>query len=142
MNPARSLVVAVLMGLTLAHGVCAQGPLPGQIEYENQCGVCHGPRGKGDGPLAGALKSAPPDLSVLMQVHNGVYPEQILRDIVDGRKPLAAHGGREMPIWGKRLTDQARFQLGPKSTKAQIEAAVQKTVADLVGYIRTLQETP
>ena len=135
-----TLAVLAVATAALCAPCLAQGPSPGRIEYENQCGVCHGAGGKGDGPLAEVLKNSPPDLSVLTKVHNGVFPAQILRDIVDGRKPLAAHGDRQMPIWGKRLADQARFLLGPGAAPKQIEDYVQARIKALIGYIETLQE--
>ncbi len=72
----------------------------GSFEFKWACSNCHGIDAKGKGPLSSELKTPPPDLTVLAKKNNGVFPISAVYDIIDGRKVIAAHGSREMPIWG------------------------------------------
>jgi mono/diheme cytochrome c family protein len=69
--------------------------------YRAHCSSCHGPEGKGDGPLAAALKTKPADLTALASKNNGKFPQERVRKFISGDEPtLASHGSREMPVWG------------------------------------------
>ena len=82
----------------------AQQPAPliqsveGADLYKAYCASCHGPHGKGDGPVARSLKVAPPDLTRLAS--KGRFPTDLVRNTILGEAVVAAHGTREMPIWG------------------------------------------
>ncbi len=64
------------------------------------CATCHGTGAKGDGPLAEMLKKRPADLTLFARNNNGIYPADMVGRIIDGRQPLAGHGGKDMPTWG------------------------------------------
>jgi mono/diheme cytochrome c family protein len=64
------------------------------------CAVCHGKDGKGNGPAAKALNKAPADLTRISARNNGVFPEVRVRRFIEGLDEVAAHGTRDMPIWG------------------------------------------
>ena len=69
--------------------------------YKAYCAVCHGPNGKGDGPMAMSLKTAPSDLTRISAKNGGMYPLAKVRRIISGEEPLASgHGTRDMPVWG------------------------------------------
>jgi mono/diheme cytochrome c family protein len=74
----------------------------GRDLYAFYCASCHGRDGKGEGPVASALKKAPPDLTMLSIHNGGVFPRARTQAIVigDADPPLPAHGSREMPVWG------------------------------------------
>ena len=74
----------------------------GKQEYLNKCAVCHGKSGKGNdvGPILDVLKKAPSDLTLLSKNNGGVFPFDRVYGVIDGRETIAAHGEREMPIWG------------------------------------------
>jgi mono/diheme cytochrome c family protein len=72
----------------------------GQQYYIEYCASCHGTDGRGAGPVAAALTIRPPDLSKMAARRNGQYPFDELASYIDGRKAVAAHGSREMPVWG------------------------------------------
>lgn len=45
-----------------------------KADYADYCAGCHGPSGKGDGPLAADLAKKPADLSLLAQRNKGSFP--------------------------------------------------------------------
>ena len=68
--------------------------------FHDYCAACHGPGGKGDGPVAPALKETVPDLTVLARRSGGTFPRERVRRIIEGDETMAPHGTREMPVWG------------------------------------------
>ena len=76
--------------------------LSGEDLYRFYCASCHGRSGQGDGPVALALKEAPPDLRLLARNNKGVFPRQRVESLVanDGTLRTPAHGSLEMPVWG------------------------------------------
>jgi mono/diheme cytochrome c family protein len=76
--------------------------LSGEELYRFYCATCHGPSGRGDGPVAVALKEAPPDLRLLAHRNGGAFPSQRVEALVanDGALRPPAHGSLDMPVWG------------------------------------------
>ena len=74
--------------------------LKGADLFRSYCASCHGREGKGHGPVAPALNAKVPDLTTIAQRHGGVFPEKWVTELIEGPKSVAAHGSREMPIWG------------------------------------------
>jgi cytochrome c553 len=68
--------------------------------YTTYCAVCHGKEGKGDGPAAKALTKVPADLTKLSERNKGQFPEVRVRRYIEGADEVAAHGSRDMPMWG------------------------------------------
>jgi mono/diheme cytochrome c family protein len=69
--------------------------------YHAHCAACHGPDGKGNGPAAANLKTKPADLTALARNNGGKFPAGQIRKFISGDDPtMAAHGSREMPVWG------------------------------------------
>jgi hypothetical protein len=80
------------------------GEISGADEYYRLCSSCHGEEGRGDGPIAASLKTPPPNLTVLAKNNDGHFPFIRVLEVIDGRGITAAHGPREMPVWGESLT--------------------------------------
>lgn len=74
--------------------------LKGPDLYRAYCASCHGPAGKGDGPIAPALKARVPDLTQLAVNNGGQFPSERVAKIIVGDEAVVSHGSREMPIWG------------------------------------------
>lgn len=105
---------------------------PGAQAFRTYCASCHGPSGRGDGPVAAQLRQRPPDLTQFSSRNGGVFPSVRLARIIDGRD-IAAHGVREMPVWGDA------FQAMPGvMTPQQVEQRIAAIVTFLVG----IQERP
>lgn len=69
--------------------------------FRAHCAACHGPGGKGNGPVAAALKTKPADLTVLAKNNGGKFPyERVQKYILGDDASTTSHGSREMPIWG------------------------------------------
>jgi mono/diheme cytochrome c family protein len=82
------------------HDQSAILPLDGAKIFSNYCASCHGVKGNGDGPVASALKVKVPDLTTLARRNGGTFPAVRVRGIIAGDQRYAAHGSREMPVWG------------------------------------------
>ena len=75
--------------------------IQGPALYSAYCGVCHGKAAGGDGPMAKALKTAPPDLTRLHARNGGRFPAERVQRIISSREQIpGGHGTREMPVWG------------------------------------------
>jgi mono/diheme cytochrome c family protein len=98
--------------------------------FKTYCASCHGMNGRGDGPVAEQLRKAPPDLTRYTERNGGVFPNERLRQIIDGTG-VGAHGDREMPVWGDAFRT-ARGGLTPDAVKARIDA--------IVRYLGTIQQ--
>ena len=102
----------------------------GQEMFKNYCAVCHAADGKGNGPAAEALKVPPTDLTTLAARNGGKYPGLKVSAVIRGEETLAAHGSKDMPIWGKLFWSMSNGH----------EAEVQQRVANLNKYIESLQK--
>ena len=60
---ARLVAVAALVALLTPSVAVAGDAAAGKEKYDIFCATCHGPTGKGDGPVAAALDPKPRDLS-------------------------------------------------------------------------------
>ena len=75
--------------------------LAGRDLFQFYCAPCHGSGGKGDGPVSASLKKQPPDLTTIARRNGGHFPgEKIQRFVAGDDRLVAAHGSREMPVWG------------------------------------------
>ena len=81
--------------------------LSGPQLYAKFCSSCHGPAGRGDGPVAKTMLHEVPDLTLFARRHGGAFPRDLAERIIDGRHTLAAHGTRTMPVWGEELSHAA-----------------------------------
>jgi len=77
-------------------------PVDGGSIFRNYCAACHGPDGRGNGPVSKVLKREVPDLTKLSQRNGDKFPAIHVRTtIMFGPDDLlSAHGSKEMPIWG------------------------------------------
>lgn len=87
----------LLMPTAFAQGFASYS---GEELYQRFCGSCHGPEGRGDGPVASTLSVLVPDLTRLYQRRGNVFPAAEIREVIDGRSVVIAHGTRYMPVWG------------------------------------------
>jgi mono/diheme cytochrome c family protein len=101
----------------------------GEEMYVSYCASCHGKEAKGNGPAAEALKVPPTDLTMLAKKNGGKYPALKVSSIIRGEDVVAAHGSRDMPIWGKLFW----------SISGGSDAEVLQRVANLNHYLESQQ---
>jgi len=135
MNKSTFKWLIIAATVTVSVSGWAQESDPGKTEFLSSCAPCHGADGKGNGPLSAVLKKAPPDLTVLAKKNNGVLPVATVDEIIDGRKSVAAHGSREMPVWGERFKRPFIY-----FSPALVEASVHTRILALVDYLNRIQE--
>jgi len=130
----------LLMGAIGCSGASAQmfanyADFTGQELFAKFCAACHGEQAHGDGPVAGTLAVMVPDLTRLSQRRNNTFPAGEVRDIIDGRALVVAHGPRQMPVWGYEFWVE-------EGRDIRAEAASREMINRLVEYLRTIQEMP
>jgi mono/diheme cytochrome c family protein len=138
----RIIVVATIFMVALAGALAAQEKpkiimkppqaiyvADGPAMFQEYCAACHGKQGRGDGPAAAALKTVPADLTRISARNGGKFPDTKVRRYIEGLDEIAAHGNRDMPIWGQVLRGQSTDR-----------AAVQLRVENLAKYVESLQQ--
>ncbi len=100
----------------------------GKLQYQASCAACHGIDAKGNGPVSKELKTSPADLTVLAKNNNGVFPYNMVYQMIDGRNTMVgSHGTREMPIWGYRFGPAQAFRF-------------KKHILAVIDYLKGVQE--
>jgi mono/diheme cytochrome c family protein len=135
--PRLLIFLAVLtLGFVISSGAMADDEHLGIIEYEVACLSCHGIEGRGDGPMAKSLRTAPADLTKISKANNGKFPVRRITEIIDGRAIVAAHGERAMPVWGNRYRQATQSE----ERSSEIELRARRQINALVRYLETMQQ--
>jgi mono/diheme cytochrome c family protein len=111
-----------------------EGAARGRVTYQVYCRSCHGDHGRGDGMVASVLKTPPTDLTGLARTNGGELPSERVFQVIDGREDVAAHGSREMPVWGNA------FRSPDGEGGEEEEAAIRTRIQDLVDYLTSIQK--
>jgi mono/diheme cytochrome c family protein len=128
-----ALGLAFIVQLSLGCGP-QEAPAPtGEILYLRHCASCHGESGKGDGPVAASLRTRPADLTTIAERAGGSFDDSRVMRSIDGRRAVAEHGTREMPVWGAVFTEDLEGQRNAAYT-------VLLHGRSLTDYIRSLQQ--
>ena len=104
-------------------------PTSGKQMYTNYCAPCHGLDGRGQGPVAPALKATPNDLGLLARSNHGKFPETHIVTVLENGMQVPAHGSAEMPVWGPIL---GKMNLSSPQDKLL-------RISNLSRYLETLQ---
>ena len=133
----RTVLAITALGV-IAEGAMAQDSEYGQSLFMNNCAVCHGANGTGDGPLTGLLKDQPKDLTQLSAANNGAFPFSEVYQAIDRRREVPGHGTEDMPIWGQLFEVDAL----PKTFHPGVDAEeiVQARILALVYYLQSIQK--
>jgi hypothetical protein len=113
-------------------GAFGLGDFSGAEIYQRFCSSCHGESAHGDGPVAATLSVMVPDLTQLYRRYGNRFPAQQLRETIDGRNLVIAHGARTMPVWGYEFWWEDGADI-------EAEATARETIDKLVEYIRSIQ---
>ena len=128
-------LIASLLAVSVLDVASAQESGYGEAEYWDSCAVCHGPEGKGDGPLADELQTRPADLTRLTEKNGGEFPYYRVFAVIDGRYIVPGHGERDMPVWGRQFLDDDVKVYGPSGG----EIVTTERIHELAGYVQSLQ---
>lgn len=129
-----------LMMISLSVKSLAEDKLDvGKLEYDSSCAVCHGLLGKGDGPLKPEMVKPMPDLTILAKKNNGVFPFDLIYQIIDGRKEIKAHGLREMPVWGQSFNKESSLYFA-QHPPFNAESVIRSRILAITEYLYRIQE--
>jgi mono/diheme cytochrome c family protein len=106
--------------------------LSGVELFGRYCAACHGSEARGDGPVAASLNKRVPDLTRLALDAEGEFPAQRVRETIDGRSMVMAHGTRQMPVWGYEFWVE-------EGADIVAEDAASAIVVRLVAYLESIQ---
>ena len=104
--------------------------LSGLGMYTLECAPCHGYDGRGSGPVAGTLKTRPPDLTELAARNGGAFPKTRVEAFLaqSALNATSGHGTPEMQVWGPTFR-------GLDSTDPRITVRI----GNLVDYLQSMQ---
>ena len=120
-----SITIATVMG-------SAPDPVRGREIFLANCAACHGSYADGAGAAAAALGINAPDLTEIATRRDGKFPYDEIRGIIEGRRDVAEHGPRIMPVWGEEFAVAAGGGMrGENVAWDKVEA--------LVAYLETVQ---
>lgn len=104
----------------------------GRERFVDACAFCHGLSGTGNGMAASMLEQQPADLTQLSKNNAGRFPLASIYSIIDGRMSTAAHGARDMPVWGNIWKKNVPEQYA--------EYYVRGRILELILYLDSIQE--
>jgi mono/diheme cytochrome c family protein len=131
-----AFIAVVAVGMSYAESnskvtipVNRTAPTSGKQMYASYCAPCHGVDGRGQGPVAPALKTSPVDLTVLARNNHGRFPDAHIVTVLQNGSEIQSHGTAEMPVWGPIL---GRMNQGNSQDRML-------RVSNLSRYLETLQ---
>jgi mono/diheme cytochrome c family protein len=123
-------------GLALAIAACApQDKVTGAaLDFAENCTACHGPAGRGNGPVAVGMTPAPSDLTLLSQKNDGVFPKARVMGQLVGY--TMGRSDTHMPVF-EELRSGPTVMFDDGSGEAVATPARLVAMAD---YLQTLQQ--
>lgn len=125
----------VLIGVA----ACAVSEMPeppeGQALYAENCAMCHGPAGKGDGWAGKDLRPRPSDLTRIEKRHKGLFPKAKMLSVIDGYTRVEMPG-QDMPEFGLLL----RGETVPVDVGDGVMTPTPRPLAALLVYLESIQE--
>ena len=126
------------LGLGVLVLACATAEMPdvpeGAALFAENCAICHGDGGRGDGALAAQLQPPPADVTTLSRRAGGGFPTVEVLSEIDGyhRAPVA---GTEMPEFGALLEGD----LVPLALGDGVFTPTPRPLAALLVYLESIQ---
>lgn len=103
-------------------------------DYMNLCVDCHGPGGKGDGPLAEGLEPKPADITRIARDNGGVFPKARVMSHIYGFTPGRSES--PMPAFGDLLDGKTVLY----DSGDGIETPTPARLVALMEYVEGMQE--
>ena len=108
--------------------------LTGAEMYTALCASCHGVTGEGNGPAAGYIQKAVPDLTNYSDCNNGSFPHRKVEAAIYGRD-RDPHAELSMPTWG------TQFMLVSRRWSPFVsESYARERIHELALHIESLQD--
>ncbi len=102
--------------------------ISGAALFAENCTFCHGPDGKGVGPLAVAKNLKPPDLTTLAARTDGTFPMAHVSQELRHGGGENGDGDRTMPVWKKIFAHECG------------DAYARQALIELEKFLKTIQE--
>lgn len=134
----RSVVRAAWVSAWLPFALGCEPPpalIGGAELFTTRCASCHGTAGDGTGPLAAELRVQPANLRTIAKRNAGKFDEAAVMATIDGRRAIAGHGPREMPVWGEVFESEFSADGAPRPRNT---ALLRSRL--LTDYVMTLQD--
>ncbi|SDI69542.1 c-type cytochrome [Lutimaribacter saemankumensis] len=131
----RMIAAAVLGGVLLA--ACAVEDMPepdeGRALFVENCAMCHGASGRGDGEIAAGLRPRPADLTTIAARNGGAFPRAQVLSKIDGY--ARSDPQQDMPEFGLLL----RGDTVPVDVGDGQFTPVPRPLAALMTYLESIQ---
>lgn len=131
------LIGAAAAGLVAA---CTPEEMPqasdGRALFMENCAVCHGVDGTGNGPMARAMAKAPPNLTLIAVRNGDSFPRAKVLSTIDGYAKSDLNGPN-MPEFGALLEGD----LVPLDTGDGVLTPTPRKLVALLEYIESIQAT-
>ncbi|MFP4273662.1 MAG: c-type cytochrome [Paracoccaceae bacterium] len=110
-------------------------PEEGRALFAENCALCHGPSGRGDGEVARDLGLRPPDLTAIAARNDGTFPRAEVLSTIDGytKRDMPGH---DMPEFGALLMAETV----PVDTGDGVMSPVPRPMAALMIYLESIQK--
>lgn len=137
MVPTRRICLglAALVALAACKPAEMPGPPEGRKLFVENCAICHGPAGLGDGPFARGLTPEPKNLTLIRARNGGDFPRARVLSTLDGYTRVDLPG-QNMPEFGALL----RGDLVPVDTGDGIPTPTPRKLAALLEYLESIQQ--
>ncbi|PCH68553.1 MAG: cytochrome C [Rhodobacteraceae bacterium] len=134
----KSTTFVSVLAVTALAACNAVGPLDtaesGAVLFRQNCVICHGVSGAGDGPEADALPVAPANLRALAAANDGVFPAEAVMATIYGYRGKDYAG--LMPEFGPVLDSPSVIWIASDGREIPTPSAL----VALTGYLETIQD--
>lgn len=115
-------------------GCVNEPPVNGAMLFSENCAVCHGIKGQGDGQFADDLLKPPSDLTGLSARNGGDFPRDYVISTIDGYS-RGDHFSGAMPEFGEMLAgDDVLMETGEGTV-----TPTPRALLALADYLETIQ---
>lgn len=103
----------------------------GKSDFQWHCTMCHGPDGKGGGPMAKMLIKRPADLTAISKQKGGAFPFWEVYRVIAGNEEVPGHETFQMPnFWRRFSKDEKDWGFLPPQVRVLV----------LTHYVESLQK--
>lgn len=134
-NTHRFLGLAALAGLAACQPAEMPGPADGRQLFTENCAICHGPTGLGDGPAARGQTPAPKNLTLIQVRNGGTFPRARVLSTLDGYTRVDLPDAN-MPEFGDLLSGD----LIPIDTGDGRQTPTPRKLVALLEYLESIQQ--